>query len=361
MSVLAIREKLRHYSFSFCLPSTWLIFLDFFLQSGPVKGRRVIVACPSCHTRYRTDSSHIIDETTRFQCTKEECGHIFDYSPPLLKGARPEPTPPASSLYPPARPTTPLSIPEDILAILTDESPLEEEPVLTKPLDLTEEMSFDQPEWAESFVPMDAPFYADDEAAENEQVAALAPPVWSEPEKTIAPKTFFFLLMLLVFGNGLLGVYCFHHPEGTEAVLERLPILGSLVAGERFSAQHIVLGSLEGRYQTTKDNQKVFTVSGTATNNAAIPARTIQIEGIIYDEKGKIVGQRLIFCGTNIAPDRLTNLTLREIGALQDLVPPKQFHIATGNTVKFLIVFTTPPPSVAELSGRVVTAQFGSL
>jgi predicted Zn finger-like uncharacterized protein len=321
----------------------------------------VIVACPSCHTRYRTDSSHIIDETTRFQCTKEECGHVFYYSPPLLEGARPEPTPLASSLRPAAHLTTPLSIPEDILTIPADEPQLEDEPVLTKPLDLPEGTSFDQAELAEAFVPTDAPFYADDEAAENEQGATFEAPVWLEPEKTIASKTFFLLLVSLVFSNGLLGLYCFHHPEGTEAVLARLPILGSLVAGERFSAQHIVLDSLEGRYQTTKDNQKVFTVSGTATNNATIPARTIQIEGIIYDEKGKIVGQRLIFCGTNIAPDRLTNLTLREIGALQDLVPPKQFHIVTGNTVKFLIVFTTPPSSVAEFSGRVVAAQFGSL
>jgi hypothetical protein len=264
-------------------------------------------------------------------------------------------------LYRAAPPAAPLPIPEDILAIPEDAPLLAEEPVLAKPLDPPEALSFDQSELAEVFVSRETPFYTDDEAAAKEQAVVFSPPSWSESETTVSPKTFFLLLILLVLGNALLGLYCFHHPASTETVLERLPILGALVAGERFSAQHIVLSELEGRYQITKDNQKVFTLSGTATNNAAIPARTIQIEGIIYDEKGKMVGQRLIFCGTNIAPDRLTNLTLREIGALQDLVPPKQFHIATGEAVKFLIVFTTPPPAVAEFSGRVVAAQFGSL
>lgn len=343
------------------MSSTWLIFLDFFLQSRPVKGRRVIVACPLCSTRYRTDSSHVIDETTRFQCTKEECGHIFYYSPPLLAGAGEEQPLRASPFHTATRPSTPLTVPEDILSIPEDEPPSpEEELALNKPTDPPGEMSFDQTGLVETFVPSEAPFYyADDEAAENEKIAIFAPPAWSEPEHAIEPRAVLLLLVFLALGNGVLGFYCFHHPEGTEAVLKRLPILGSLIAGERFSAQHLVLGDFEGRYQVTKDGQKVFTLSGTATNNAAVPARTIQIEGIIYDEKGKMVGHRLIFCGTNIAPERLTNLTLREIGALQDLVPPKQFHIATGDAVKFLIVFTTPPPTVTEFSGRVVAAQFG--
>jgi hypothetical protein len=274
--------------------------------------------------------------------------------------------PPPSVAPSVAQSPPPPPIPDDILAIPPDEPLSADEPVLTKPLDLPEDAQFDQPDMdiTGGFTSADAPFYADDDAADSDRIdriATLAPAVWPEPETIILPKTFLLFLACLVFGNGLLGLYCFSHPERTEAVLARLPLLSSLVAGERFSAQHIVLSDLEGRYQTTKDNQKVFTVFGTATNSAALPARTIQLEGAIYDEKGKMVSQRLIFCGTNITPDRLTNLTLREIGALQDLVPPKQFHVTTGEAVKFLIVFMTPPATVAEFSSRVVAAQFGSL
>ena len=190
-------------------------------------------------------------------------------------------------------------------------------------------------------------------------IEEFSPSAWSELEKTISPGIFLLFLGSLVLSFGLLGVYCFYHPDNTDAVLSRLPVLSTLVAGERFSAQHIFLSDLNGRNLLTKDNQKIFAVSGVATNNAPLPARTIQLEGVIYDKAGKVVGQRVIFCGTNISPDRLTNLTLREIGALQDLVPPKQFHVPAGDTVKFLIVFTSPSSPVAEFSGRVVTAQFG--
>jgi hypothetical protein len=166
------------------------------------------------------------------------------------------------------------------------------------------------------------------------------------------------LLGIIVLGHAALGFYCFSHPAETEAALARMPLLGSLFTGERFSAQHITLIGLEGHYWTTKDSRRIFAVSGTATNNAPFSARSIQIEGTIYDTSGKITGQRVIFCGTEIAAERLANLTLREISTLQNLVPPKQFHVPAGQSVKFLLVFTPPPTVIAEFSARVVAAQF---
>jgi hypothetical protein len=231
---------------------------------------------------------------------------------------------------------------------------------LTKPIEPFDEEPPAHAETTQAFTPTEARFYADAEAAEEEQRNAAFPlPAWSKPEVTLSPGVVLLFLGLLILSFGLLSTYCFYRPENAEAALARIPVLNTLVAGERFSVQHIILSDLDGRYQLTKDNQEVFAVSGVATNIAAIPARTIQLEGAIYDATGKVVGQRLIFCGTNISPDRLANLTLREIGALQDLVPPKQFHVIAGGAVKFLMVFPSPSSPVAEFSGRVVTAQFG--
>ena len=318
----------------------------------------MIVQCPECHTRYRIDSSHIVEETTRFQCTKADCGHIFFYSPPLLEGvgrSSHDAEPPSAS-----PPPSQFSIPENDLTIPSDDAHVAEEPTLTKPIEPFSEAPLDQPEIAATFEPSETPVEDRVETDKEEQhFADFSSPTWTESEETISPGTFLLFLGVLVLSFGVLGAYCFYHPTRTEAVLSHLPILNSLVAGERFSTQHIFLSNLEGHFELTKDNQKVFAVSGVATNNATIPARTIQLEGVIYDDTGKAVGKRLIFCGTNIAPERLVNLTIREIGALQDLVPPKQFHIEAGDSVKFLIVFTSPPSAVAEFSGRVVTAQFG--
>ena len=90
-------------------------------------------------------------------------------------------------------------------------------------------------------------------------------------------------------------------------------------------------------------------------------ARTILEQPIVIyrGASGKVVGQRVIFCGTETAAAVLASLTVREIGILQNLVPPKQFSVPAGQTVNFLLVFTAPPPSIAEFSCRVVAAQFG--
>jgi predicted Zn finger-like uncharacterized protein len=339
----------------------------------------VIVECPLCHTRYRTDSSQIVEETTRFQCTKEDCEHIFHYVPPLLEGARPDfslvTVPSQQDIAPPSE--EPQAPEEKELTMPSEEIFPLEGPILTKPTEPIEKQPrlkeriersaprkspLAQEDFFQTFTLAETPFYTDVEAAEREQTMVRFSSS-SQPDREIllSPGAFVLFLGLLIFSNGMLGLYCFYHTEATEAFLARLPLLGGLVSGERVSARHIVLSDLEGRYQTTKDSQKVFTISGTATNDTALAARTIQIEGAIYDIKKKSVGQRLIFCGTNISPDRLTNLTAREIGALQGLVPPKQFHVLAGEAVKFLIVFTSPPSSVAEFSSRVVAAQFGSL
>jgi len=270
---------------------------------------------------------------------------------------------PATEIGSPSSSPSQFSLPDDDLTTPSDDAYTVEEPALTKSIEPIEEPlseePLDRPDIAATFSSLETPFYSDAEADREEQnFVSSSSSVRSEIEQIIAPGTFLLFLGFLILSFGVLGSYCFYHPARTEAVLSQLPLLNSLVAGERFSTQHIFLSNLEGHFQLTKDSQRVFAVSGVATNNAAIPARTIQLEGMIYDKTGKTVGQRLIFCGTNIAPERLMNLTIREIGALQDLVPPKQFHVEPGRSVKFLIVFTAPPSAVAEFSGRVVTAQF---
>jgi hypothetical protein len=167
------------------------------------------------------------------------------------------------------------------------------------------------------------------------------------------------LLGFLISVYAVLATYCLWHLADTEAALSRLPVLGALFTDERFSARHISLVDIKGGFWTTKENQRVFAISGKAVNNAFLPARSIQLEGTVYDTEGKVLGQRVIFCGTETAAKTLESLTVREIGILQNLVPPKQFNVPAGQTVSFLIVFISPPSSVAEFGTRVLSAQFG--
>jgi len=216
---------------------------------------------------------------------------------------------------------------------------------------------FDEPE---QFSPPETPFFADEDEVRDERIALFRPTPKQEGGKISSLRSIFILLGLITFGYAVLAAYCLWHLADTELALSRLPLLGSLFTDERFSARHISLGNLQGDFWTTKENHRVFAISGKAVNNAFLPARSIQIEGVLYDDQGKAVVQRVIFCGTETAATTLESLTVREIGILQNLVPPKQFNVPAGQSVNFLIVFTSPPAAVAEFSGRVVAAQFGS-
>jgi hypothetical protein len=362
--ITSLQEKRwRYYSFSFRFSSTWLIFLHFLLQSFLNEGRRVIVECPSCHTRYRTDNISVIDESTLFQCSQEDCGHIFSHFPALLQGARKSlsPTMPAPVLPSELKEEQPGEEGEeqDVLAEDTSQSwvSLPSPPPAKK--STKEATSFVAEDRLEDFSPQTVPFYADPEEEIATEQFIMPETTTRQPSGVMfSLKLLLSFLAALVLFYAAVGFYCFSYPVETKAALVRLPLLGTLFSGEHFSTQHVILTRLEGHYQTTKDNYRVFTISGTATNSATLPARSVQIEGTIYDTTSKVAGRRVIFCGTEIATERLAYLTLREVGTLQNLVPPKQFHIPAGQTIKFLIVFTAPPLPIAEFSSRVVAAQF---
>jgi hypothetical protein len=334
----------------------------------------VIVECPACHTRYRTDSTTVVDEDTLFECSQENCQHVFQYIPPVLRGGENE----ARS----ANAQALAALPEEPFEPMGPRDIVHELPIAATPAQAGERPPRRQLADPESFSPGEEPFsqgpFFDKEFDEPEQFPALEAPFFAEEDSTeervsiphpapksqvsaiVSLRSLLTLLGGILLGYTVLAFYCLWHVEATETALGRLPVLGSLFTEERFSARHISLTELKGNFWTTKENRRVFAISGKAVNNALLPARSIQVEGAVYDAGGKLAGQRVIFCGTETAATALESLTIREIGILQNLVPPKQFNVPAGQSVNFLIVFTSPPPAVAEFSSRVVAAQFGS-
>ena len=166
------------------------------------------------------------------------------------------------------------------------------------------------------------------------------------------------LLGSVVCGYALLSYSALIHPGQTQQLLSQLPVVGSLLAAEPFSARHIRLDELNGGFWLSKDNRRVFAVAGTALNTASVSARRVRIEGTLYNGVGEQLERQRVFCGSEARAELLESLTVRDIATLQKFVPPQDFHIPAGRTVACLLVFTKPPGSVAEISGRVVSVQF---
>ena len=166
------------------------------------------------------------------------------------------------------------------------------------------------------------------------------------------------LLGSVVCGYALLSYSALTHPGQTQQLLSQLPVVGSLLAAEPFSARHIRLDKLSGGFWLSKDNRRVFAVVGTALNTASVSAKRVRIEGTLYNGVGEQLGRQRVFCGSEARAELLESLTVRDMNTLQKFVPPQDFHIPAGRTVACLLVFTKPPGSVAEISGRVVSVQF---
>lgn len=332
----------------------------------------MIVECPACHTRYRINDSAALSESSLFECTQDRCRKRFLCPPELLKSGTLETqadlAPPFGDLpgdeIPTTGPSPPQPTPTEALrTVQTPRSSPRSSPPVTlssrEPLDSfdetdefsladEEELSYPSPEVHQS--------------QEAETEAAQSVPFRSRAqyptEATLSHKLLFGFLGILMLGYALLGVYGRTHIEETERLLAQLPVVGPRFIASQFSAQNISLSALKSGVWVTKDSKRVLAISGKATNTAPVPAATIQIEGTLSDATGKVLGQQQTFCGTETAAEMLPNLTTREISILQNLAPPKQFTVASGQSINFLLVFVTPPATVSELSCRIVTAQF---
>ncbi len=353
----------------------------------------MIVECPSCHTRYRTDVAGVVDETTFFECSRPDCGHVFQFAPPLVQidhlpeqDVDPEVAPSETPADDPAFTSSGDFSSSDTLSTQLSASDLPTDQDWSDSLspDLTpdgELETADTTDFGRSAKPRTdhvapaqftpaaprvpdilasatAAFSNKDHPA-GDRVERLPHPTPTAHGTVLSSRLLILLLGLIVAGYAGLTLIASSYIEQTAGVLSHLPVLGSLLDAERPSARHIALTQMRGGFWHTKDGHQVFAIAGRAENQATAPAQRIQIEGTLLGDSGQVLSQRLIFCGTETAPEVLESLTRRQVHILQSLMPPKQFWVAAGEGVDFLIAFTDPPDRVVEFSSRVVAAQFG--
>src|SRR5207249_3491974 len=158
--------------------------------------------------------------------------------------------------------------------------------------------------------------------------------------------------LLVTLGFGVLSVYLYTNPEGVRTVFGGVPLIGARLTEARLHPAAVQLTDVKGGYERVQGDRLVFVISGTAVNNSAVPARSIQIEGRIAGAQEQ---RQVVFCGA--APRDVKELSLREIALLQTLEPPKDWSLAPGEQAAFLVVFASPPTDLREFGAEVVAVQ----
>ena len=335
----------------------------------------------------------VVDETTFFECSRPDCGHVFQFAPPLVQidhlpeqDIDPEVAPSEAPADDPAFTSSGDFSSSDTLSTQLSDSDLPTDqdwsdilsPGLTpdgesEAIDSTASARSAKPKTSHvasaqftptasrtlDTLPSATDSFSHKNHSDGDRVEQPARPTPASHQTVFSSRLPILLLGLIVAGYAGLTFVASSYIEQTAAVFSHLPVLGSLLDAERPSARHIALTKMRGGFWRTKDRHQIFAIAGRAVNQATAPAQRIQIEGTLLGDSGQVLGQRLIFCGTETAPEVLESLSRRQVHILQSLMPPKQFWVAAGEGVDFLIAFTDPPDRVVEFSSRVVAAQFG--
>ncbi len=172
-----------------------------------------------------------------------------------------------------------------------------------------------------------------------------------------ARRPYLAYLTILVVLYAILALDLLNHPAQAAKLLAAVPIVGNMIAEDHLLQTRVQLQDVEGAYQQIKDDRPVFIVSGRAVNAAAESLKGVQIESAVYDQSGKLVETKSIYCGNAMSLKIVKDLSTKEITLLQRLEPPKRFEIRPGEAAGFSVVFLNPPPTLKEFTARVASAQ----
>jgi predicted Zn finger-like uncharacterized protein len=321
----------------------------------------MIVSCPYCSTRYEIDAARLASPNPMLKCSR--CRHIFPA--PSSKKNTPSPPPTAAK---PERPD------DENLTLPFEEPGWKDEP------DAPPAHSFDESEPNDGFV-LGTEEHPDDSAVDEPEDADEPPaPPPMRPAKPAADadgtaqsrrprrsrepakrerspvRPLFLFLAAVVAAYGMLTRALFASPALCDKLVNRLPMIAAL-GDDRLFTRKVALSDVVGIYQRLKDGKDVFVITGKALNTAPVALHGIQVAAKLYNNTGRILDQKTIYCGNVISAKVLKDLTPAEVSILQKLSPPKKFVIEPGESSTFVIVFMDPPREAAEFTTQVAAAQ----
>ncbi len=102
-----------------------------------------------------------------------------------------------------------------------------------------------------------------------------------------------------------------------------------------------------------KKEPSVFVIEGKVTNRYTKPTHSIQVRGILFDEKGKRAAEEIVYCGNILKEKQIRTFTREKIEeTLQNAYGDSlsNLNIEPGGSIPFMLVFFGPPGQLFEFS-----------
>ena len=368
----------------------------------------MIIVCPECSTKFKVDSARIPERGAKVRCAR--CKHVFlaekplDQESPIVKAVE------ASQEVPTSASMEQHVTPDENFAETTSgesdfsydkfqelDSNTEKEETFTfgverEPeddsfFDATQDIAASSSSATEdSFTfteatgetdsPSDEVLAAEDadaivsEPAVKEEVGQEASvvetpaqpesPTQPVPEKKGGPVTSLIrILLLLILGILIIGGV-FVYMNGTDQLNQTIQQIFGQQIDQPVQTGQITLSDLEGKFIQNEQDGELFLIRGEAINNFTEPRAAIQVKGVIFDQNGKPLLQKTVFCGNPIDDQKLSSLSFLEL----EKIMGNQFgnelsnmKIDSKQSIPFDIVFKDLPKNLSEFSVKVTSSQ----
>ncbi len=143
-------------------------------------------------------------------------------------------------------------------------------------------------------------------------------------------------------------------PRSTEPLAKRFKDLLASITREESESGKLQLSVLDGHYLERKGGDaRVFVITGKVTNLHKRPCHSIQVKGILFDERGKRAAEEVVYCGNVLSAEEIATAPRKKIEqALQNAYGStlSNFNIEPGKSVPFMLVFFDPPAKLSEYS-----------
>jgi predicted Zn finger-like uncharacterized protein len=328
----------------------------------------MIIVCPECSTKFNISSDRIPDGGAKVRCAR--CKHVFLAEKTLEQGLSP-----AEESFSETT-TEEDNFSYDKFQELDSNTASDESFSFSSGDDVEESFTFtgsaEEPvSTIEKTVAASNEAETVSESAVTENFvdeATTAPEIPAEPEfptqtipekKSGAASSIIRILLLLILGILIVGGV-FVYMNGTDQLNQTIQRFFGQQSDQPVQTGQITLEQLEGKFIQNEHNGEFFLIRGKAINNFKEARAAIQVKGVIFDQNGKPLLQKTVFCGNPINDEKLQSLSFLELEKIMgnqfgnDL---SNMKVDSQQAIAFDIVFKDLPKNLSEFSVKVTSSK----
>lgn len=344
-------------------------------QFSLIRSVSVIIKCQECGTKFDIDETLIKGTGSKVKCSI--CKHIFEAYPP--REFLPKEAPVSADEQ---KESTEQPVGEDFPAEALEDSPEPEQAdqdidfdkLFEDSLNDLEGVATETPEGAEepaekvsekNAISTDVDTGPDERYTEEtepdkdypEEEMVTAPDPYQDKPKKSRFLSIFLLIVLLLLGGAAAIVFW-----APELIPDSLTLLKPTEKGNvtKSNSRLLSFKNVTGSFVNSKKGGHLFVIRGLVTNKHSKSQNFVLIKGTILDDKGKVVKQKLAYCGNTFSVEELKAIPMEEINKAMENRFGKDktnLNVAPGASIPFMIVFGNLPDNLSEFTVESVSSS----